>query len=79
MAAVLKDDHRASCRMIADLKKQKPCMICAACVDSRTMGIARCSRKRLNHPPYSPDLSPPDYFAFPQVENGVEGGADMQP
>ncbi len=59
-----------------DLKKQKlcVCMICAACIDGRTTGTAHCSCRRLNHPPYSPDLSPPGYFAFSEIENGVEVG-----
>ncbi len=49
------------------------CPICAACVDSRTMGTVYCSRKRLNHPPYSPDLSPPNYFAFPKLKIELKG------
>ena len=27
----------------------------------------------LNHPPYSPDLSPPDYFLFPKVKLQMKG------
>ena len=27
----------------------------------------------LNHPPYSPDLSPPDYFLFPKVKLQLKG------
>jgi hypothetical protein len=27
----------------------------------------------LNHPPYSPDLSPPDYFLFPNVKMPLKG------
>ncbi len=38
------------------------------------MGTPRCSRKRLNHPPYSPDLSPPNYFAFPKLKMELKGG-----
>jgi hypothetical protein len=26
----------------------------------------------LYHPPYSPDLSPPDYFIFPKFENEIK-------
>ncbi len=48
--------------------------ICAACVDSRTMGTAHCSRKRLKHFPYSPDLGPPDYFAFPKLKMELNVG-----
>ncbi len=89
VAAVLKDDHRASCRLIEesiegtknivhhilsdDLKKRKLCTICAACVDSRTMGTEHCSYKRLNHAPYSPDLSPPESFAFPKLKIELKG------
>ncbi len=56
-----------------NLKKRKLCMICAACVDCRTTGIARCSRKWLNHTPYSPDFSLPNYFAFPKLKMELEG------
>jgi len=27
----------------------------------------------LNHPPYSPDLSPPDYFLFPKAKLQLKG------
>ncbi len=37
------------------------------------MGTTHCSRKRLNHPPHSPDLSPPDYFAFPKLKMELKG------
>ncbi len=56
-----------------DLKTKTVCTICAACVGSRTMGTARYSRKRLNHPPYSPGLSPPDYFAFLKLKMELKG------
>ncbi len=53
------------CLAISWFEKTKTvCTMCVACVDSRTMVTADCLRKRLNHPPYSPDLSPPDYFAW---------------
>ncbi len=48
-------------------------MICAAWVGSRTIKTACCSHKRLNHPPYSPDLSPPNYFAFPMLKMELKG------
>ncbi len=80
VAAILKDNHCASYKMIEESTGyQKPCSphsvwwfektktvrtICAACLDRRTTGTACCSAKRLNHPPYSPDLNPPDFFAF---------------
>ncbi len=50
------------------------CTICAAYGDSRTTRTARCSRKGLNHPLYSPDLSPSNYFAFPKLKMELEGG-----
>ncbi len=37
------------------------------------MGTVRCSCKRLNHSLYSPDLSPPDYFAFPKLKMELKG------
>ncbi len=37
------------------------------------MGTVRCSRKRLNHPLYSLDLSPPNYFAFPKLKMELKG------
>jgi histone-lysine N-methyltransferase SETMAR len=27
----------------------------------------------LNHPPYSPDLSPPDSFLFPKIKSTLKG------
>ncbi|KAJ4434048.1 hypothetical protein ANN_16367 [Periplaneta americana] len=27
----------------------------------------------LDHPPYSPDLSPPDYFLFPRLKSHLKG------
>ena len=27
----------------------------------------------LYHPPYSPDLSPPDYFLFPKLKTNLKG------
>jgi len=27
----------------------------------------------LDHPPYSPDLSPPDYFLFPKLKMELKG------
>ncbi len=89
VAAVLKDDHRASTRVIAESKGYRQpsftafclilektkivCTICVTCVDSRTMGAARCSRKGLNHAPYSPDLNPSDYFAFLKLKMELKG------
>ena len=29
--------------------------------------IRQCGFQQLNHPPYSPDLAPSDYFLFPQI------------
>ncbi len=49
------------------------CMICVACIDSRTMRTVCCSCKRLNHSTHSPDLSPPDYFAFPRLKMELKG------
>ncbi len=48
-------------------------MICAACVDCRTTGTVCCSRKWLNHTLYSPDFSPPNYFAFPKLKMELKG------
>ncbi len=49
------------------------CTICASCVDSRTTGTAHCSCKRLDHPPYFPDLSPPESFVFPKLKMELKG------
>ncbi len=89
VTAALKDNLHVSCRMIAestgipktvvhriltdDENTKTVCTICAACVDSGTTGTAHCSHKRLNHRPYSPDLSPPDYFAFPKLKMELKG------
>ncbi len=53
-------------------KMKTVCVICAACVDSRTTGTARCSRKRPKPSPYSPDLSPPDYFVLPKLKMSLK-------
>ncbi len=37
------------------------------------MGTAHCSHKKLNHPLYSPDLSPLDYFTFPKLKMELKG------
>ncbi len=90
VVAVLKDNCRASCRMIVqstgipktivhrilpkDLKKMKT--VCTI----RTTGTELYALKRLNHPLYSPNLSPPDYFAFLKLKIELKGGgANMQP
>ncbi len=88
MAAVLKDCS-ASCTITAESRGyQKPlsiafylmiskmktvCMICATWVDSRTMGTACCSRKRLNHLVFS-CFESVRLFYVSEVENGVQGG-----
>ncbi len=90
LAAVLKDNHRASCKMIAesmripktifhhilsdDLKKRKLCArfvphaLTAEQWEQRVVHV-----KDLTIPPYSPDLSPPDYFAFPKLKMKLKG------
>ncbi len=44
------------------------CTVCAAYVDSRTKETTCCSGKRLNHTPYSLDLSLPNHFALPKLK-----------
>ncbi len=41
---------------------------------NRTTGTVCCLRQRLNHSPYSPDLSPPNYFAFPKLKMELKEG-----
>jgi len=38
-----------------------------------TQFLARKMVPVLNHPPYSPDLSPPDYFLFPKLKMELKG------
>jgi histone-lysine N-methyltransferase SETMAR len=35
--------------------------------------LAKKGIPELNHPPYSPDLSPPDFFLFPQIKSTLKG------
>ncbi|KAJ4442071.1 hypothetical protein ANN_11937 [Periplaneta americana] len=35
--------------------------------------LARHNITALDHPPYSPDLSPPDYFLFPRLKSHLKG------
>lgn len=35
--------------------------------------LARHNVTALQHPPYSPDLSPPDFFLFPRLKNHLKG------
>ncbi|CAH2016381.1 unnamed protein product [Acanthoscelides obtectus] len=33
----------------------------------------------LDHPPYSPDRSPNDFFTFPKIKNGLRGQRFQSP
>jgi hypothetical protein len=35
--------------------------------------LAKHGIPELNHPPYSPDLSPPDFFLFPKIKSTLKG------
>ena len=35
--------------------------------------IRKCGFKQLNHPPYSPDLAPSDYFLFRHLKKHMRG------
>ena len=37
----------------------------------------KCEVKVLNHPPYSPDLSPCDFFLFPRLKKMLSGNKYM--
>lgn len=38
-----------------------------------TAAIHRCGFEKLNHPPYSPDLAPSDYYLFPKMKKELRG------
>ncbi len=86
----MKDDHRASCRIIAEgTGYQKPsftafCLIIRNnknCMHDLLPHVLTAEQweqrivytKDLTHFPYSPDLSPPDYFAFPKLKMELKG------
>jgi histone-lysine N-methyltransferase SETMAR len=37
------------------------------------MAIQCCGFQELNHPPYSPDLAPSDYFLFSKLKSDLHG------
>jgi len=41
--------------------------------DNRQAVLAQRKVTVLDHPPYSPDLSPTDYFLFPKVKSHLKG------
>ena len=57
-----------------DLKKRKLCsrfVLHSAAIIRQFLTQKQVAT--LNHPPYSPDLSPPDYFLFPKVKLQLKG------
>jgi hypothetical protein len=36
--------------------------------------LAKQRISELSHPPYSPDLSPPDFFVYPKIKFMLKGG-----
>ena len=44
-----------------------------------TESIVKCGFKRAPHPPYSPDLSPSDFYLFGYIKNQLEGEAFDEP
>ena len=36
-------------------------------------GIRKCKFEQLNHPPYSPDLAPSDYYLFRNLKSHLRG------
>lgn len=38
-----------------------------------TSAVNECGFKTINHPPYSPDLAPSDYFLFPNLKKDLRG------
>jgi hypothetical protein len=53
-----------------DLKKRKFCSRFGS--NNSTVSGSKTSRN-IEPPPYSPDLSPPDYFLFPKVKLKLKG------
>ena len=39
----------------------------------RVQFLAQCGVPVLNHPPYSPDLAPADFFLFPRLKSIMKG------
>ena len=37
------------------------------------MAIHECKFEQLNHPPYSPDLAPSDYYLFRNLKSHLHG------
>lgn len=35
--------------------------------------VRECGFEEINHPPYSPDLAPSDYFLFPNLKKDLRG------
>ena len=35
--------------------------------------VCDCGFKLVDHPPYSPDLAPPDYFLIPNIKKHLAG------
>jgi len=78
---MVKEDRKVRSQLIADtlgipktvvlrilrenLKKRKLCSKFSS--NNSTVSDSK-QVATLNHPPYSPDLSPPDYFLFPKVK-----------
>jgi histone-lysine N-methyltransferase SETMAR len=56
-----------------DLKKRKLCSPCTRTPRHIPQFLTQKQVATLNHPPYSPDLSHPDYFLFPKVKLQLKG------
>jgi len=43
------------------------------CAPDPKAAVSKCGFKELNHPPYSPDLAPSDYFLFSKLKSDLRG------
>ncbi|CAH2012987.1 unnamed protein product [Acanthoscelides obtectus] len=82
-AAVTADWYTTIClpKVITELRKIKPERRIILHQDNASSHTAQKTRQYLteenvellDHPPYSPDLSPNDFFTFPKIKNRLRG------
>lgn len=55
-------------RMLTDAQKQTRLRISRSCLDFQDAGF-----ELMEHPPYSPDLAPSDFYLFPRLKVCLRG------
>ncbi|VVC39540.1 Hypothetical protein CINCED_3A020937 [Cinara cedri] len=59
---IVRNDRRLSIRMVADMIN----------IDKETQFLANKRIPVLEHPPYSPDLAPSDFYLFPKIKTALK-------